>query len=453
MKRQKFKINKSSIILLICVFFYIVWYIVDGVCIEPDSASYINMDYSREPLYSILLAICRGIFGENVYLSVIVFLQCILAAVATWYFTMVVDKHFSLDVFSSGVIVGLQFAVVLLCRFAAGRKLAYCNVIGSEGIAIPLFMLFITELVLYIWNNKNKNLILCACYALGLLCTRKQMYIVILIMGCVFTLCMVLKQLKWKKYLVTLAVTILTFVCFYGIDMTYNWILRGEAMRNPSEANAFTVTTIYSSGVEEAEFFKDDKMQALFLDIQEQVEAEQYNYKYATGNWLDRYNHYADHFDLISYGIVKPAFYGFLEEEYDLSGNETALAFNELNQEVLRTLLPVRWKEIMKVAFCNILVGFANTVAKAHNLLNVYNLLFYIVYIGALMLGVIKKRDRKLLLLGITVLASVVINVVVVGFMIFAQSRYMIYNMSFMYVTMYLLIRDCALQLRNNKGE
>ena len=50
-------------------------------------------------------------------------------------------------------------------------------------------------------------------------------------------------------------------------------------------------------------------------------------------------------------------------------------------------------------------------------------------------------------------MAAVFVNVIVVGLMIFAQTRYMIYNMPFVYIAMFLMVREIFLNILTKRRQ
>ena len=68
---------------LTCLFFYLMFPIIDGVVICKDSPSYMTMDFSREPFYPMFLLLIRMIFGAERYTFPVVLLQSVLAAYAS----------------------------------------------------------------------------------------------------------------------------------------------------------------------------------------------------------------------------------------------------------------------------------------------------------------------------------------------------------------------------------
>lgn len=432
-----------------CLLFYLFLFLLDGVKLSADSAGYINFSYSREPLYPLFLAFFRLIFGAELYLSAAVFIQCILWALSMYMLTKVLQKKLQCTVFSTCTIVFFQVAVVFLCRIVATRQATYCNEICSEALAIPLFTLFLTGLFAYAMDYKNSRLILNMLIGALLISTRKQMYIVVLIMGALYFFLLTARKITVRKMLLAWGSVILAVFLAFGLDVLYNFSLRGTAMRHTSDSSAMVITLFYSSGREDAEYLEDEGLRQLFTDIMTEAEEKGYTYKAAEGNWLSRYNHYSDHYDLLAFGIVNPSFYAYIDENFSYEKEERELAFDDINSAMISALMSHRLSKVLQVAGDNMLVGLCNTVSKAHPLLVWYNVLFGAVYIGLLVvMG--KQKKQTAFWFAFLVLLSTLINVVVVGVLIFAQTRYMIYNMPFVYIAMYLMLREMYLSRKEN---
>ena len=221
-------------------------------------------------------------------------------------------------------------------------------------------------------------------------------------------------------------------------------------MRHTSDSSAMVITLFYSSGREDAEYLEDEGLRQLFTDIMTEAEEKGYTYKAAEGNWLSRYNHYSAHYDLLAFGIVNPSFYAYIDENFSYEKEERELAFDDINSAMISALMSHRLFKVLQVAGDNMLVGLCNTVSKAHPLLVWYNVLFGAVYIGLLVvMG--KQKKQTAFWFAFLVLLSTLINVAVVGVLIFAQTRYMIYNMPFVYIAMYLMLRETYHILKNKQ--
>ena len=442
-------LKKNISLLGISLLFYLFLFVFDGISLSMDAQSYITGFYSREPLYPSILFLLRWIFGESSYLYVMVLLQCILFAVATWRLTEVLTSKFSLGIVGCCVIEGIQFAVVLLCRFAAGRKSTYCNSIESEGIAIPLFILFIVELLLFIWNKNYKNLIVYNLFAVCLICTRKQMYIVLPIMFFVWLGTKILLKFDWKRSILMLCSVFVTLGMAVGIDYLYNYALRGEFMRHTKDFAFFTITAFYSSDIDDVENIQNENLKPLLVSIMSEIEEKEYSYKYAPKGLRALADHYGNNYDLIQFEIMYPFIYEYVDKQGNYSANEREKLADDITRQALKELVPYSWFNMLKVASYNIIRGFCNTVSKEHYLLNWYSAFFYLLYMSLIIRNIVKKKNKEITCMALVVAVSVIINVGAVGVTIFTQVRYMIYNMPLIYAAMYLLLWSYFVEKRS----
>ena len=107
----------SVLILVISLGVYLFFACYDGVVIAPDSVDYINMNTTREPFYSVFLALSRMVcekFGIDIYLMIVVLLQSVLAAIASWSLVIYIFKNVVTDQTLSMVILSIILAVSLL---------------------------------------------------------------------------------------------------------------------------------------------------------------------------------------------------------------------------------------------------------------------------------------------------------------------------------------------------
>ena len=193
----------SALMLGLCLLFYLFFAFYDGAVICVDSPSYINMDISREPLYCMFLAGLRaffslfpeGILPEDFYLTAAAFLQSLLAAFSAWSLVNYLWKKIGFPKVVALALLGMPLAVSLLCRFAAKRGSMYSNSILTEGIAIPLYLLFFRFLLEYFWTESKKSLALCCALSFLMISARKQMLISLAMLA----LCILVVFIRKKK--------------------------------------------------------------------------------------------------------------------------------------------------------------------------------------------------------------------------------------------------------------
>ena len=448
------KISDKSMrwwLLFFCLAFYFVWLGIDGVATVIDTDSYVTFSMTREPVYPTILALFRAVFGQQNYFVWVGAFQCFLSGYVTWKVADVLTQKLKLRFISTCFMIAVSLGVELLSRFFSARKRMYCLEIGSEGIAIPLFLLFMTQLFLCCVSLNRKTIGMLFLYAVILICTRKQMYIVIPIMIMAWAALLFLKRITWKKAFILCIVSMLAFVASKGVDRMYNLIVRGQAIEHTTDSTTLLNAFFFVADVEDGAAIEDPGLRATFENIVMQIEEKQWGYKDAPDNWYDFWLFYAEKYDFIQFEILKPELSQYVSDLGQTDYIEEAIGFDEQAGRLLREMMFQNMPRKMELLWCNVFVGLSNTVAKAHPYLIWYTVISYLAYL-VLWIGLfLKERQSLAVLFGYLVMMSIGINVFIVSIQIFSQSRYMIYNMALFYIALYLMIRE--FYLKSKKAE
>lgn len=461
---------RECVLLGICMGFYLIFPMVDGPVWCVDSREYVTMGITREPLYPCFLAVCRGIAGvlKADELMTAVVIQSLFAGLAAWYAGYVIRRVKNDSRILQAAAIFFQFAVTLLCRFAANRRSAYSDCILTEGLGFSLFLFFILFLFLYSYREEKKYLFLTLLSSFLLISLRKQMMITLLICGGVFFWYVLLKKRRAAWFLclcLMLAGVLLTSKLY---DRTYQYLVRGVWMEHSGNSMGILFTLLYSSDRErDRELFTDETVEALYEQIMEQAWEQELLHPFAQPGWLPVSTHYADSYDAIGYGIINPVVEGYLAENFEYSETEAARKYDEICGEMTRTLFRQNKMPMLQVYVYNTEKGFVNSVAQASPVLWVYALAAYCFMGGAACCLIRQKRrmsqemENKTvtgawaekmggmivqieasLCFSFVVMAGIAVNALVVGLFIFAQPRYMIYGMGLFYAAACMLLYD-----------
>lgn len=459
----------DGILLCVSIGFYLLYPLLDGPVWCVDSGGYVSMHITREPLYPAFLALCRGL-GRVLRVDALVItvvLQSVLAGFTAWYAGKAVrDMKNGSRVLQLAAIL-FQFAVTLLCRFAAGRGSAYTDSILTEGVGLSLYVLFMISLFLYVRMRRSRHLWLTFLFSFLLISLRKHMMITLLIMGITFTWYILIRERQIRKFLCLAAMIAAVLIAGKVFDRTYQYAVRGEWMEHSGNSMGILCTLLYSSDVEKDQtLFEDETVRALYLEIMRQADAQQLLYKYAGSGWLTVSGHYADSYDRIGYGIINPVVAGYIQE---YSETETARKFDAVCGEMSRTLMRQRPVPLLKVYVYNLWKGLVNSIAQANRLLSLYAaaayltagvMAWYLVRRGSALQRRIRSVPDKgsmqeeesvqavsgeigtSLCFTFIVMTGIVVNALVVGIVIFAQPRYMIYSMGLFYTAVCMMGYD-----------
>ena len=437
----------SMLTLVTALAFYLFFAFYDGAVICADSPTYIEMSIAREFFYSTLLAVFRMIFGEQ-YLLMVVVLQSVLAAFVAWNVTIYLKNKFQLHAVLAALVFLLQLVVSLLNRFVAGRGVMYSNSILTEGITLPLFLLFIRYVYEYI-ADKSRRALIVSCVITGILiATRKQMYVVLILLFLAVFYVNVLagtteKIKRGAMALVKAAVICVALVMTVTLlDHTYNYVVRGRFVGHSSD-NRFVLTMVFYTAEEEYAELLPEELQPLFLDIYEKCDSQGYLMHSAGDGWYNNVVHFGDYYDPIQINTMWPAIQDYAENYSGGDDTQRQLLTDEVTGVMITHLMPKTAPKILKVLFNNFLSGLVTTVAQRTHILIYYSIAAYLGYLA--LLAFYWKKTKKLdgtVLLCLLTLVSIIVNVGLVSAVIFCQTRYTIYNMPLFYISGLILLNN-----------
>jgi hypothetical protein len=435
---------------------------------------------------------------EPVYLMAAIVCQAVVMAIAVWYLAKTVYRigRRSGMLTAAGLAVCanlVMWGVDVLNRFGAKRGSAYFQSIMTEGFGIPFYILFLLFLYRYLsvrrsaasdQENRDRaegrwKKYLFASAGMMVLCTshHKQLGITILIYaGACFLSdagAFVKDRRQGGKWITTdllalAAAGMLIFVIGHG----YNLVFHGVWSFHTGSADKIDSTLLYTASAEDAELFDRcggedaQDLKELFLQIEEELTAQKLRYADVMGEadsqeedaektgWVELCSHYADSYDIIGFNVLDPLTDAYVREHHaELEPGTMAFAIetDKVCQELEKVLLHQNLGRLFYLWINNVRKGFVNTVLRVNTVLNWASLVLWIVYLALSIGGITRCRHRGLSdsirLAGLTLLGTLV-NCMVVGAIIFPQTRYMIYNMGLFYVCLLLLMADFRMGMR-----
>ena len=224
-------------------------------------------------------------------------------------------------------------------------------------------------------------------------------------------------------------------------------------------------TLLYTAAAEDAEVFADadpDKYpdaQALYTQIYDECVNRQLTIDYSqayqleelstvfNSDWVTMASHYADCYDVIGFEVVLPICDEYVAEHFpELDQVHAQIKENQVEDILLSTLLKNTITNIATgsdrgakyVLTANILKAFVISNANmTPAVLIKISLLLYIVYLVTFIALLLRKQSwagNVIKRMMFIVLATIAINCVVTGSMIFPQPRYMCYGMGVFYL-------------------
>ncbi len=174
-------------------------------------------------------------------------------------------------------------------------------------------------------------------------------------------------------------------------------------------------------------------------------------------SWVELCSHYSDCYDIIGFQVLDPLVDTYVREHHpELEPGTMAFAIetDAVCQRLEKVLLHQDLSRLLYLWINNVRKGFVNTVLRVSTVLNWASLVLWVLY-GVLFAAGIRMLRRHfnaadrscsmrlalhdILLLSGLVFLGTLINCMVVGAIIFPQTRYMIYNMGLFYVCLGLM--------------
>ena len=266
-------------------------------------------------------------------------------------------------------------------------------------------------------------------------------------------------------------------VLIFLIGHAYNLTFHGVWSFHTGSADKIDSTLLYTVTEKDAELFVSnekaapddaDNLRKLFLGIEEELAGQQLRYVDApSGSWVELCSHYADSYDIIGFEVLDPLVDSYVRtNQPDLipGSMEFAIATDQVCQSLEHVLIRQNPSRLLYLWINNVRKGFVNTVLRVSTVLNWASLVLWISYLSALFLLIRREKHKSgascwvseknscnaaeekrrvdTILLASLVLLGTLVNCMVVGAIIFPQTRYMIYNMGLFYTALILMMGE-----------
>ena len=447
---NKGNLRKGAVLLFLIVVFAVIFF-AGGIKTYPDTESYLKMSPIREPGYALVLNGVTALFGESGFF-ILGFLQNALAVPAIYFTSDYIGSKFKEKyVFYLSVFCMLLPYVVTPLFASSGIILT--NAMISEGIAISLYNLYFLFLLKSVWETEKKqhNLWIALILAFFLTLLRSQMLVALI--AWVITAAVVwIREKNLKRVCGVIVLFVLTMVVRTVSISGYNLLVNGRFTGTTYGDVTILSNVIYVADKEDGEAIEDDSLRQLFYEIYEIAENGHMLLKDAPEDFTGEAGFYSDmHDDIKDFGIY-PILQDYAEREEGITDYmDKSVRVDELAAGMTKNLLTECGGKWLAHYIRNVAVGLIRTVAFVHPLFNIPSFIGYAVLIAAGIFLFKKRKDSKavsMLLLTALLTAG---NVAAVAITIMCLSRYMIYNMAFVYISAILLFAEMMQEISADK--
>lgn len=429
-----------------------------GVRAYPDTNSYLTMSPNREPGYALLLNAAVRIAGEKGF-WVIGLLQNALAAFSVYLILCYVGNAMKSRRICVLTALCLIFPHIMTPLFASSG-LILTNSLLSEGITVPLYNIYFLFMMKAVWEKERKEKYLLAALAAAFILTlfRGQM-LVALIAWAIMAILLECDSgrtfgKRWKKLLLPVgifaAALILRTLCVSG----YNLAVNGKFTGTTYGSVTILSNMIYVTEKEDREEIEDENLRGLFEEIYETADEGEMLYRYAPEGMTEEAAFYSQMHDEIKDLAIYPCLLSYTEHVEGIEDYmERLVRVDALASAMMRELLPGCIREWFLHYIRNLLVGLIRTAAFLHPFFNLPALAGYVILI---LMGIYcYRRDRESRAAGILfpALLLTIGNAAAVSLTIMCISRYMVYNMPFIYLSAFLLLGEVKENIRRDRNK
>ena len=445
------KRRRSWVIFIGLLIFFIGMFVVSGVGIYNDSDQYIVMHIHREPLYPLFLLLFRWCMGREAGLVAAAIVQNVLTAISIFALTEYIADRFSLKLPGKLIVTGLLVTPHLVTKYASNLGIFLENSIMSEALCIPLLQFFILFLLKMLYEARLRGAFASLFLAFLLSMTRSQMYVALVLwmLGAMFVLFV---HKKYKRLILPFCLLICMLGFRYLFVHTYNYFVTGRFIGNTYGQINILTNVIYACDRGDRETFEEGSAEQYFFDrFYEEADRLTANYRYAGENIAERSMHLENNHDILKFQVIEANFTDYYENHGITDYYEQNIMADKTAKVMLTKLLPVcfgRWFYDY-LLLCRI--GFIRSIAVVNRFFNIIALVIYLS--AAVLFCYMCRKDWKnpaVWLMG-TAFLFILGNVCIVSLTIMCLSRYMIYGFSLFYIAYFLLVKEAALEMRENR--
>lgn len=264
-----------------------------GIGLCPDSNSYLSHHIIRPPLYPLFIDFVQ-LVSRTHYLTVLLLSQLTIGFLAAYIFCSFIKRSFKLPLW-------VTFVLSLFCLYPYIYQNAG-NLILSEGLAYPLFLIamrFCLEGILY---RNSRSIVLAIVFSIPLVLTRGQFLFLYPVLAATLLYLFVFAAGIRAKALFLIMVFLSSIIITNLTERTYNYVLHQHFVVAPFSGVQFLTTALYVAKEDDAKLFNSPSLSRLFLSVYTKMMQQKVNQEsYPKVNSI--YPTYAAHFAM-SYNTI-----------------------------------------------------------------------------------------------------------------------------------------------------
>jgi len=402
------------------IFFHLLY---KGAIYYPDSPSYLEANIFRSPGYPIFTRLIQ-VFSQNYFDYAILTIQILFNLFAIHILYKKVLDLLTLNL----VFKILLFAILVFPLF---EPLLMANRICSEAISYPLYLLFISFTLHFLFKKNNRSLIFLSISYVLLVLTRGQFLLLPIIIAFIYVLKWrksIFKQEKLIPFFILLFIPLLPIL----LDKSYHKVKDGVFISTPFKYVNAMASALYVSEASNVNLFKDPDLKHIFKMSHDFT---------AKNNWLMSSK------ERVSYAAYYNDFHGKLVHICNTTfHNKGTQYYLDKNQSIVkaRTNIELAGKKMFPILIKN---NFSKWFPLyLSNIIHGFKSVFLLIFIAIVLffsgLKICRFYSDKFAILFLFS-SFILINALIVSFVSHSIIRYLFYNyflIFLIFVELYKLI-------------
>lgn len=355
-----------AFVMLTILFFY---FFSKGVMMSADSQSYIQNEIIRSPLYPLLLNGIELLFGKGNFF-ILPILQLLFGFLSSYWLA-----NFIRDAFKLPAILFL----VSLCLLLTPYFFYFGNLILTEGIAYPLFLITVGMLLKSLISNKNAARYYCLfLIALSfLVLTRRQYLFLYVVAFLAFLYHFVYEKTSLNSRMSLLFAFLAAMSVTDLVERSYQYYYNGHFTTVPFLGIQLMTMPLYLSSDKDLNLYSDPKEANILRSARKIMKENRYDTSLLWKEYENpEYPHYYLNYNNVSWGSLSLA----LAE----NGIEGWIERDRILKKMYLPLLKAHWKRGVSLYVRNIV----------HNMGGYYNFIFlWVTFVVAIYFH-LKNRDK-----------------------------------------------------------
>ncbi len=408
-----------------------------------DTFQHENQFVTREPVYALLIQTLRALSPEYHYHLVII-VQNLLAIFANCIFLLTLRKELSLKGAFILPLLAILISPHIITPLASASGMVITNSLLSEGIAYSLYLFFAIYIFKTAWKQDclGKDSVTALCWAIIMSLVRGQFMVLILAWFIVVALIAVWQK-KWSRIAILAVLLFLSFIGRGLLVKTYNYCEQGLFVGTASGKTTMVTNVLYVADREDGEAIADEKLRNMYYQVYDAAYETGLNYKASGEGLYARALHHAGSHDTLKFDYFIVAAKEYVTETTGTTVEDYQTMMVEVDRvasAIMSELLPEVLGRYIYNYMAMMMMGFVQSIAVMHPILNWYALVMYICFIVLIIFAWKMKKDSKIASSAAIVLLMITGTVTGTALMIHCLSRYVLYNLPLFYIAGLLLL-------------